>query len=155
MTNPPEQPQQPGPWQDPTWPTPEQQQPQQPYADPYGGVPTSAPGYGVPPGTPSGYPPAYPGYGYGPPQSARTNSLAITSLVLALCGLLCGATAPIGAIMGHVARRQIRERGESGDGMALAGIIIGWIITGLFVAFFALLIFGLIASANNNASATY
>jgi hypothetical protein len=35
--------------------------------------------------------------------------------------------------MGHVARKQIRERGEQGDGFALAGIIIGWVITGFWV----------------------
>jgi hypothetical protein len=32
-----------------------------------------------------------------------------------------------------VARRQIKERGGQGDGMALAGIIAGWIITGLWI----------------------
>jgi hypothetical protein len=35
--------------------------------------------------------------------------------------------------MGHIARKQISERGEQGDGMALAGIIIGWITTGIYV----------------------
>jgi hypothetical protein len=52
-------------------------------------------------------------------------------------------SAPVGAILGHVARRQIRERGEGGDGMALTGIIVGWVTVGLaalgvlaFVIFF-------------------
>ena len=35
--------------------------------------------------------------------------------------------------MGHIARKQIRERNEQGDGFALAGIIVGWVITGLWV----------------------
>jgi hypothetical protein len=153
MTYPPQPPEQPGSWQDPSWPPPEQQPPQQPYGDPYGGVPTSSPGYGVPPGSPVGYPPAYPGYGgYGTPPAASTNSLAITSLVLSLCGLLCGVTAPIGAIVGHVARRQIRERGEGGDGLALAGIIVGWIVTALGLIALALLIFGVILAANSTSS---
>ena len=30
-------------------------------------------------------------------------------------------------IMGHISRRQIRESGEQGDGMALAGLILGYI----------------------------
>jgi hypothetical protein len=57
--------------------------------------------------------------------------MAIVSLVLSLSGLLVWLTAPVGAVLGHVARKQIKERGEQGEGMALAGIIVGWIITGL------------------------
>ena len=30
-------------------------------------------------------------------------------------------------IMGHIARRQIKLSGEQGDGMALAGLILGYI----------------------------
>ena len=30
-------------------------------------------------------------------------------------------------VFGHVARRQIRETGEAGDGMALAGLIMGYV----------------------------
>jgi len=62
-----------------------------------------------------------------------TNPLAITSLVLSCVGVMIGITAPIGAILGHVARRQIRQQGGQGDGLALAGIITGWIATGLWV----------------------
>jgi hypothetical protein len=45
-----------------------------------------------------------------------------------------------GAIMGHVSRRQIRDRGEGGAGMALTGIIVGWVIAALGVAFVVILI---------------
>jgi hypothetical protein len=163
MTYPPQQPQQPGSWQDPSWPSPQSDPPQQPYADPYGGVPTSpsygaptSPSYAVPPGSPGGYP-AYPAYGYGPgmPPSPKTNTLALTSMILSLCGLACGLTAPVGAIMGHVARRQIRERGEGGDGMALAGIIVGWILTGLILAYIAFVVIMIIYAANHSSSTTY
>jgi hypothetical protein len=30
-------------------------------------------------------------------------------------------------ILGHMARRQIRKSGEQGDGMALAGLILGYV----------------------------
>jgi Domain of unknown function (DUF4190) len=30
-------------------------------------------------------------------------------------------------VLGHMARRQIRQTGEAGDGMALAGLILGYI----------------------------
>jgi hypothetical protein len=57
-----------------------------------------------------------------------TNGLAIASMIVSLVGF-----GPVGAIMGHIARRQIRERNEQGDGFALAGIIVGWVITGFWV----------------------
>jgi hypothetical protein len=46
----------------------------------------------------------------------------------------CGITAFIGAILGHVAKRQIRERNDGGAGLATAGVIAGWIIFGLYFA---------------------
>jgi Domain of unknown function (DUF4190) len=135
MTYPPQQ--QPGSWSDPSWPGPEQPQP---VSDPWsaGGYQTTvghpgAPGYQTAPGYQG-----YPGYGYPVPAVAPTNSLAIAALVLALCGIGTGITAPIGAILGHVARRQIRQRGEQGDGMALAGIIVGWIVTACWLAAIAI-----------------
>ena len=57
-----------------------------------------------------------------------TNGLAIASMITSILGF-----GPIGAIMGHIARKQIRERGEQGDGFALAGIIVGWVTTGIWV----------------------
>ncbi|TBL33937.1 DUF4190 domain-containing protein [Verrucosispora sp. SN26_14.1] len=87
-----------------------------------------------PPGYPPPVQPGY-GYGYGYPQRS-TNSLALVGLILSLIGIGSCITAPIGAIMGHVAIRQIRETGEEGEGMAKAAIIVGWIIT----AFFALVV---------------
>ena len=36
--------------------------------------------------------------------------------------------------MGHVARKQIREQGQTGEGLALGGIIVGWIGFGLSIA---------------------
>jgi hypothetical protein len=68
---------------------------------------------------------AQPGYVV---AAAPTNGLAIASMIISILGF-----GPIGAIMGHIARRQIRERGEQGDGFALAGIIVGWVTTGIWV----------------------
>lgn len=93
-------------------------------------------------GTPAAAPPGFNyGYGYGyPVPGPKTNGLSIASMVVAIVGMLglsCygfgGLIGAVGAILGHVARRQIRERGESGDGMALAGVIVGWIATALGV----------------------
>jgi hypothetical protein len=68
----------------------------------------------------------------------RTNALAITSMV---CGIVqffgFWLLAAIPAIVcGHIARRQIRQTGEQGSGMALAGLIMGWVgvaLTAIFV----------------------
>ncbi|MBJ7384694.1 MAG: DUF4190 domain-containing protein [Mycolicibacterium sp.] len=101
---------------------------------PYG----AAPGYGPPPGYP---PPGYgapgygaPGYGapgYGAPgypaygaQPTKTNALAIASLVASVVSL-CGIGSIAGIILGVVAINQIKVSGESGRGLALAGIIVG------------------------------
>jgi curved DNA-binding protein CbpA len=66
-------------------------------------------------------------------QPARTNSLAVAALVCSLCGLLFCVAAPIGAILGHVARGQIRDRGELGDSLALTGTVVGWLMTVMWV----------------------
>jgi Domain of unknown function (DUF4190) len=122
------------------------QPPQDPYApqpptpptNPYAQTPPMSP-----PPSPSSSPPATPAYGQPyPPQSAspygyaatpQQNSMALVSMILSLVGLVSWITAPVGAILGHIALKQIRQTGESGEGMAKAGIIIGWIITGLGV----------------------
>jgi hypothetical protein len=66
--------------------------------------------------------------------------MAIAAMVLAILalpascfsygvgGLVLGL---LGAIFGHVARRQIRQRDEQGGGMALTGVILGWISVGI------------------------
>ena len=108
------------------------------------GYPTSDPGMGVPSTgftTPT-YSAANYGYtGYGMPMVAlqqRTNPLATTAMVLAIVGaplLFCDLIGSLlglaGAILGHVAHSQIKARGEAGDGMAIAGIAIGWSVFGI------------------------
>ena len=69
-----------------------------------------------------------------PPQLAKTNSLAITSLICGIAQFMFGPLATIPAVVcGHVARNQIRRTGEQGAGMALAGLILGWIGVGFTV----------------------
>jgi hypothetical protein len=103
------------------------------------------------PGT--AYPGAYPSAGYPsagylsagyPPQGTswgaprRTNGLAIASLACACAGIipfLFGIPSVLGIIFGFVARNQIRNaRGmQDGSGLALAGIIVGFSLIGLFI----------------------
>jgi hypothetical protein len=101
-------------------PRPEQQpHPEQP------GYP-AAPGYGYGPPPPYGAP----GWGGPPayPAVRPTNTLAIVALVMAF------VFAPAAIVLGVIARRQIRETGEAGDGLALAGLILGIAFTVIVVA---------------------
>jgi uncharacterized Zn finger protein (UPF0148 family) len=78
------------------------------------------------------------------PPSLPTSGLAIASLVLGVGGLfvlpLIGSILAI--IFGYMARRDIRHRPDeiSGDGLALVGLVTGWIGVGL--ALVGLLIVG-------------
>jgi len=115
--------------------------------------PIPSPDSATPPPAPPAAPPAqpvYPAYGqpaapgyYAPP----TNTLAILALVLSFVVSLGGI------ICGHIALSQIKRTGEGGRGLALAGLIIGYVITGFFVLYFiGIIIFFVIAIP---ASTTY
>ena len=92
---------------------------------------------------PTDIPPGYQAVGY-PSQGLswtappRTNGLAIASLACACAGIipfLLACRAILGIIFGFVARSQIRNaRGtQGGGGLALAGIIVGFCVIGLFI----------------------
>lgn len=73
----------------------------------------------------------------------RTNGKAIGSMV---CGVLCVATGGLtglpAVILGHMAQSEIRRTGEGGDGLALTGLVLGWLsVAGwaVFLSLFALL----------------
>jgi peptidyl-prolyl cis-trans isomerase B (cyclophilin B) len=85
---------------------------------PYGGYQPDHPGYA--PGYPVGYPAGYP-----PP--ARTNSMAVASLV---CAFLF---APLGVLFGHISLSQIKRSGEQGRALAIAGLVIGYLMTALSI----------------------
>ncbi|GAB4056584.1 DUF4190 domain-containing protein [Catellatospora paridis] len=63
---------------------------------------------------------------------SRNNVLAVPAQLLACLGVVTYVCAPVGAILDHVTRRQIRERGQTGNGFALAAVVIGWSVTGLY-----------------------
>jgi hypothetical protein len=58
---------------------------------------------------------------------AKTNELALVSLICGLAPFIFGPLPAIPAIVfGHLARHQIKRTGEQGGGLALAGLILGW-----------------------------
>jgi hypothetical protein len=122
---------QPGAWQQPG-----------PPAGPSGQWFGPPPGYGPQHGPQYG--PQYgpqPGYGgYPPPQ--RTNGLAVASMVLGILWIYWIGSI-LALVFGYIARKQIRERGETGSGMAVAGIVLGWVGVGILLL---ALVFGFAAS---------
>ncbi|HET8779503.1 MAG TPA: DUF4190 domain-containing protein [Agromyces sp.] len=120
------------------------------------------PGSSVPPPAPAYGEPAAPAYGqpaaYGQPSGAKTNTLAIISLVASIAGIviLWGIGSVVGVICGHISLSQIKKTGEQGRGMAVAGLIVGYV--GIALAIIAVIIFFAIFAAviaNTNLDVTY
>ncbi|MCT9819991.1 DUF4190 domain-containing protein [Microbacterium sp. W1N] len=131
-------PQSPPPPAAPQPPTYAQAAPGQPPYPISGSAPYGAPQqpYGTPPQA-YGAPQQPYGYGYAAPR--RTNALAVVSLVSSLAGFVLAWTWVLalgvvaGVITGHIALGRIKRTGEGGRGMALAGVIVGWVGIGLGV----------------------
>ena len=70
-------------------------------------------------------------------QIKQTNNLAIVSLVSGILGwtLLPWIGSLVAIVTGHMARAEIRRNPETqeGDGLALAGLIMGWAMVALSV----------------------
>lgn len=67
------------------------------------------------------------------PRPAATNGMAVASLVCGLMQVFFGITTIPAVILGHLAKGQIRRTGERGDGMATAGLVLGWLGIAMFV----------------------
>ncbi|GGA57435.1 hypothetical protein GCM10011490_03990 [Pseudoclavibacter endophyticus] len=104
--------------------------------DPYGQPNQVQPGPPPPPAYGAPAPGGYPGASPAPAQS--TNTMAIIALVssffISIAGIICG----------HIALNQIKKTGEQGRGLAMAGLIIGYVMLAitvivviLYVVFFA------------------
>lgn len=83
-------------------------------------------------------------------QLGKTNTMPVVSLVFSIMGWtalpLIGSIVAI--ITGYKARKEIQQSGgvDEGDGLATAGIILGWIpITILLLGFFAFVLLALIS----------
>ena len=78
------------------------------------------------------------------PAAPKTSGMAIASLVLGVLSfLMCSIFTGIPAIIcGHVARKRIRNSGGTltGDGLGLAGLIVGYVNLGFSLLFIPLLV---------------
>ena len=106
-------------------------------------------------------PPGYAGYGTGSPyapygQAAQqtTNGLATAALICGCAGFLFFIPGILGIVFGFIARGQIKRSNgkQKGDGMAIAGIIVGFAWVALLVLAIAL---GAAHSNNGNSGVVY
>ena len=83
--------------------------------------------------------------GYYPVPPAPTSGVAVASLI---CGIAefftLGIAAVPAVILGHVARSNIKRTGERGDGLAIAGLVLGY----LGIACWALFLIVLLAASS-------
>lgn len=116
---------------DPTRTFPTYGRPQPPPAQPQYGQASWQPPYGQPQYPPQyGQAPAPYGYGYGyGAASGGTNALAIAALVCGLGGIVVGLSAPVAIGLGIAALVQISRRPQAGKGMAIAGVVIGALVS--------------------------
>jgi hypothetical protein len=71
--------------------------------------------------------PAWPVPAYQPPPPSGTNSLAIASMVLGVAEFFTGGLTAIPAVVcGHIARRQMKQTAQRGDGLATSGLVLGY-----------------------------
>jgi len=61
-------------------------------------------------------------------MSPPTNGMAIAALIMVFVFF------PVGIVLGHVARGQIKRTGEGGKGLATAALIVGYLQVALTVA---------------------
>src|SRR5260221_2151649 len=112
-------------------------------------------GFQQPAGYPQpGYQPGVPAWSGGPGYAGpKTNGFAIAALVCGIAqffGLWLLGTIPA-IVFGHLARRQIRQRNDQGAGLALAGLILGYV--GIVLTVIAVIL--IIVAANSAPSPNY
>ncbi|MEU4477724.1 DUF4190 domain-containing protein [Micromonospora sp. NPDC023966] len=100
----------------------------------------------------------YQGGGYPPGvqrlsvQPILTSGMATASLVLGILGVLggwClfGLPCVLAVILGHLALRETRHGMRSGHGMAVAGLVLGYVFVGPMILFTVMVFFGSVLSA--------
>ena len=98
---------------------------------------------------PPGFPPPPPAY----PVKAKTNGLALASMILGIVGITVGLcliffpVMPILAVVfGHLGLSQTRTTGAPGRGYAIAGLVTGYIGIALAILWLIAIIFGTFTS---------
>ena len=79
--------------------------------------------------------------GYYPVVTTPTSGLAIGALICGIAEIFTlGFAAVPAVILGHLARQQIRRTGERGEGMAIAGLVLGYLGMACWALFLVVLL---------------
>jgi hypothetical protein len=100
--------------------------------------------------TPTAWP--VPVYQSPPPQAVPgTNSMAIAAMVLGVAEFFtAGLTAIPAVICGHIARRQMRQTAQRGDGLATGGLVLGYMAIIFWTVLIAASLVGVVISVTHN-----
>jgi ABC-type Fe3+ transport system permease subunit len=80
-------------------------------------------------------------------MAAGNNQKALVSLILSIISLfVCGLIGIAGIILGSSAKKEIKQTGEQGEGLATAGQIIGIISLVLWIVFPLLIVVGVMGA---------
>ena len=89
------------------------------------------------------------------PAAAGTNTMAIASMVLGVAEFFTfGLTALPAVICGHVARRQMRQTAQRGDGLATSGLVLGYLGIIFWTAIIAAAMVGVAISVSHGGPAS-
>ncbi|MCP9952225.1 DUF4190 domain-containing protein [Actinomadura madurae] len=84
--------------------------------------------------------------------------MATASLVCGLIGFFaCGLTSILAVIFGHISLNQIKRTREGGHGMAVAGLVLGYIVSAGWIIFwiFYIGLWAMIVGSGAATSSTY
>ena len=100
---------------------------------------------------PTGALSAWPVPAYQPPPSSGTNSMAIASMVLGVAEFFTGGLTAIPAVVcGHIARRQMKQTAQRGDGLATGGLVLGYMAIIFWSVLIAASLVGVAISITHN-----
>jgi hypothetical protein len=107
-----------------------------------------------PPPPPPGFPPGQnPPYSYGAPMPAKAPGMAVASMVLGILSVTIGlclwflpALPILAVVFGHIALSKIAAQRLPGRGMALTGLITGYVGLGISALILILNLVGLFTS---------
>ena len=95
--------------------------------------------------------PGWPVPAYQPPPPSGTNSLAIASMVLGVAEFFTGGLTAIPAVVcGHIARRQMKQTAQRGDGLATSGLVLGYMAIIFWSVLIAASLVGVAISITHN-----
>ncbi|MER6666500.1 DUF4190 domain-containing protein [Amycolatopsis japonica] len=114
----------------------------EPVSPPFTAPDTSAPPVYTPVPLPAAYPPPQPynPYAMAAPPRSQDNGMAIAGLVCSLVGICSCVTVIVGLILGHIGLAKANRGEAGGRGIALAAVVIAYIVIALYVGFIGTMI---------------